>query len=520
MANGRFFSLAEKMLLHARRTPDKRAFVCDGAPLSYSELAEKAAQCAARFQALGLQPGGDRRIGVLAPNSSDVAIILAACQLAGLAFVPLPLLIAPDAQARMIADANVTLLFHDHAFKAQAEAAVGLLDGQRPSLQAIATPDAPPLDQWLAGESSSFTPVTIEAEWTSDLIYSSGTTGIPKGIVQNYGGRAASCAGLASLGVSVETNFLHTIGLYSNFGMVGALLSLWWGGTYFMMRKFTGEAVVDTLLSERIDMAWFAPATMIRTVETPRFDEAVEGRPCVKLCAGAPLSQAHKRQVLDRWSGPFYDLYGQTETGTISLLPMHASPDDKLGSIGLVLPTVDVVILDDNGNGVAPGREGEIAAHTSSMMTGYHQREDANAAALWRDSTGKTYLRTGDIGRLDEDRYLWLCDRKKDMILSGGINIYPADIERAFGDHPAVFEAAAVGCPSDRWGESPVAFVTLKDGAPAAEDELRDWVNARLGSIQRVAAVKVLKELPNGTMGKILKRELRRKFVQDMGTLP
>lgn len=520
MAQEMFVSLADRLLQHARETAEKRAIVCDGASLSYSDLAGKALSCVARFQALGLQPGGDQRIGLLAPNSLDAAIIVAACQIAGLAFVPLPVLIAPDAHARMIADANITHLFHDHALEGQAQAAIALLEQQAPSLIAIAAPGVPPLAGWLAQEGAPPAPVTIDPDWTSDLIYSSGTTGVPKGIVQGYGGRAASCASLASLGVSAETNFLHTIGLYSNFGIVGALLSMWWGGTYFMMRKFSGEAVVETLAAERIDMAWFAPATMIRTIEAPGFDAAVKGKPCVKLCAGAPLSQAHKRQVLERWSGPFFDLYGQTETGTLSLLAMHAAPADKLGSVGMLLPTVDVLILGEDGNPVAAGEEGEITAHADSMMTGYHQREDANASAIWRDSTGKVYLRTGDVGRIDEDGYLWLCDRKKDMILSGGINVYPADIERVFGDHPAVFEAAAVGCPSEKWGETPVAFVTLKEGFSAAEDELRTWVNARLGSIQRVAVVKVLDELPNGTMGKILKRELRQKFVQDMGTLP
>ena len=150
---------------------------------------------------------------------------------------------------------------------------------------------------------------------------------------------------------------------------------------------------------------------------------------------------------------------------------------------------------------------------------GFHQREEANASAFWRDGEGRLYIRTGDIGRLDRDGCLWLCDRRKDMIISGGYNIHPADIERAFDGHAAVFESAVVGYPSDRWGESPVASVTLRDGAAAGEDELRDWVNARLGSFQRVARVKLLPELPNGSMGKILKRELRDRYASEVGPL-
>ena len=255
----------------------------------------------------------------------------------------------------------------------------------------------------------------------------------------------------------------------------------------------------------------------MRTLEAPGFEAAVAGRPCVKVCAGAPLSTAHKKQVLAAWPGAFYDLYGQTETGTLALLPAHATPEDKLGSVGIVLPTVQVRILDDAGHSLPVGAEGEIAGHGPTLMTGFHAREEANAAAAWLDEAGRRYVRTGDVGRIDEDGYLWLCDRKKDMIISGGFNIYPADLESVLASHPAVFEAAVIGCESARWGETPVAFVTLREGSAAAAEELREWANLRVSPIQRLAAVKVLTELPSGTLGKILKRELRDSYGKALG---
>ena len=188
----------------------------------------------------------------------------------------------------------------------------------------------------------------MDPTWTSDLIYSSGTTGTPKGIAQSYGSRAAQCVTLGPLGVGPDTNLLHTISLYSNYGLSALLLSLWWGGTFFMMSKCSGAGVVDLLARERIDMAWFAPATLVRTVEAPGFSDAVRGRPCIKLCAGAPLSEAQKRQVVDSWDGPFFDIYGQTETGTLSMLGMHAAPAEKWKSVGTVLRSVQVRILDDD----------------------------------------------------------------------------------------------------------------------------------------------------------------------------
>ncbi|WP_174286265.1 class I adenylate-forming enzyme family protein [Sphingomonas bacterium] len=510
-------SLGWRVLGHARNHPERRAVVCDGAASTYREMAGLALRCASRLRNMGLVGGGNTRVGLLANNSLDFAAAALACQLAGVALVPLPALVTPDALGRMIDDAGVVLLFHDRDHDRQALIATAQASA---NVQLVPIGGAEPtLERWCRS-TEPLDAKSIDPSWTSDLIYSSGTTGTPKGIAQSFGSRGAQCVSLAPLGVGPDTNLLHTISMYSNFGLSALLLSLWWGGTFFMLRKFSGAAVVDILAGERIDMAWFAPATLVRTVEAPGFADAVRGHPCIKLCAGAPLSDTQKRQVVEGWDGPFFDVYGQTETGTLTMLPMHAAPSDKWKSVGTVLPSVQVRILDDDDNVLPPGAEGEIAGHSTTLMAGYHARDEANASAHWRDEAGRLYVRTGDVGRIDEDGYLWLCDRKKDMIISGGYNIYPADIERVLSDHPAVFEAAVVGCASHRWGETPVAFLTLREGASADEEELRAWVNARVGTMQRVAAVRILAALPNGTMGKILKRTLRDEHAASLGTLP
>lgn len=527
MTSNRFVSFADRVLEHSEATPDQRAVVCDGQALTYGVLASKARRCAGRIQALGLKPGGAQRVGVLASNGLDFAVVVTACQLAGVPVVPLPVLVVSSAQAAMIEDSNVVVLFHDNDCAEKAHAVVDRLSGRaKLLLVAIGAADALTadasslLDRWLDAEASPFTPVAVEDDWVSDLIYSSGTTGSPKGITQSHGGRKAQCVSLARLGLTNGAALVNTVGLYSNFGLSALLLALWWGGTYFMMRKFSGQAMADILLHEKIEMAWFAPATLIRTMEAAGFKEAVRGKPCSKLCAGAPLSQAEKQRVLDSWPGPFYEVYGQTETGTLTLFAMHSAPASKLGSVGTVLPTVSVRIIDDAGQVVPAGEEGEIVGHSTTLMSGYHEREEANASVHWRDEAGRLYVRTGDVGKLDSDGYLWLCDRKKDMIISGGYNVYPADIERAFHDHPAVFEVAVVGFASARWGETAVAFVVLGQDAETDEDELRAWVNSRVGAAQRVAAVKVLPDLPRGAMDKVLKRELRERFMGTIGLLP
>ena len=515
---GRIDSFAARVLAHAAATPDRRAVVCDGAPLTYGSLADRALRCAARLRASGYDAGGTRCVGIISANALDVLVVVTACHFAGVTVVPIPYLIMPDAQARMLDDAGVTIVFHDRDHADAARDAVA--QSRDPAGVAVVAIGDGLLDEWLTAAPMAPDAVPDKPDWIADIIYSSGTTGTPKGIVQSYAVRAAACASISKFGVGDGSHLIQTVSLYSNFGIVSAYLTLWCGGTFHMLRKFSGPAVVGILASEPIAMAFFAPATLVRTMESPGFEDAVRGRTASKLCAGAPLGADQKRRILATWPGQLFDLYGQTETGTLTILSAHAAPADKLGSVGPVLPTVIVKILDDEGRELPPDGEGEIAGHSTTMMSGYHGRAEAVAAATWQDGSGRRFFRTGDVGRLDADGYLWLCDRKKDLIISGGYNVYPADIERVLQGHPAVLEVAVVGFASTRWGETPVAFVTLREGRDEDEASLREWVNARVARIQRVAEVRVLSALPSGTMGKILKRELRDRFSGSIGPLP
>jgi long-chain acyl-CoA synthetase len=170
---------------------------------------------------------------------------------------------------------------------------------------------------------------------------------------------------------------------------------------------------------------------------------------------------------------------------------------------------------------VGPGEVGEIVGSSAVMMNGYHNLPAKTAEAEWFDPTGKRFIRTGDIGRFDEDGFLILMDRKKDMIISGGFNIYPSDleavVEAVVKGHPAVHEVAVVGVPSDKWGETPVAFVALEPGALASADDIRQWANAKVGKTQRLSDLQILDQLPRSHIGKILKRELRDSY-QGMAT--
>ncbi|HEX7115667.1 MAG TPA: class I adenylate-forming enzyme family protein [Steroidobacter sp.] len=525
MSDDTFVSFAERLLSNAHAIAQRPAIVCDGAVLTYGALIKKASACAGRLQSLDLEPQGRRRVAIIAANSLDYATIIVACQLAAVPVVPLPCLVGADALARMLDDAEVAVVFYDQDYAEKALTAIH--SSRTTTMTAVkigpserAGEEHTLLDAWLASQSGRFTPPTIEPDWESDLIYSSGTTGLPKGITQTHRGRVRQSIGLAQLGIGNGVSVFHTVGQYSNFGMIAIFLALWWHGTFYLTRKFSGAGLRDTLLEKRIDLTFVVPATLMRALETPGFDAVAQRAPCIKLSSGAPLSKALKQQTLAHWPGPLFDAYGQTETGALTMLRADSVADDKLGSVGTPLPTTVLRILDDAGNPLPVGAEGEIAAHTPTLMSGYHGHEEATEAVHWRDEQGRLYIRTGDIGRLDQDGYLWLCDRKKDLIISGGFNIYPADIERELEAHPAVLEAAVVGAPSARWGETPVAFVTLRDSHRVDAQELQSWVNARVGSVQRVAAIRILQELPRGALGKILKRELRQYVAEMIGSLP
>src|SRR5262249_55785628 len=219
-------------------------------------------------------------------------------------------------------------------------------------------------------------------------------------------------------------------------------------------------------------------------------------------------SAALKADVLKRWPGGLIEYFGMTEGGGTCVLVAHANPT-KLHTVGQPAAGHDIRIIDENGVQLPNGEVGEIVGHSHMLMTGYHNREEATAAAWWISPEGLKFMRTGDVGRYDADGFLELMDRKKDMIISGGFNIYPSDLEGVLRAHPDVADVAVVGVPSPEWGETPVAFVVSRG---AGAEELRAFANERLGKTQRLSAVVLIEELPRSHIGKILKRELRDRY--------
>jgi acyl-CoA synthetase (AMP-forming)/AMP-acid ligase II len=245
----------------------------------------------------------------------------------------------------------------------------------------------------------------------------------------------------------------------------------------------------------------------------PQFDQFDLGSYRVKFSTSAPFHATLKADVLKRWPGQLVEFYGMTEGGGTCILEAHAHPD-KLHTVGRPAPGHDIRLIDEDGQVVQPGTMGEVVGRSPGMMKGYHGRPEKTREAEWYDPQGLRYIRTGDVGRFDEDGFLILMDRRKDMIISGGFNIYPSDLEAVARQHAAVLDLAVVGVASEQWGETPVAFVVPKHGTTVDPQALKTWINDQLGKTQRLSQVHLLGELPRSAIGKILKRELRERYQQ------
>jgi acyl-CoA synthetase (AMP-forming)/AMP-acid ligase II len=346
-----------------------------------------------------------------------------------------------------------------------------------------------------------------------NIIYSSGTTGTPKGIVQPHGMRWAHVMRASRYGYGSDSVVLLATPLYSNTTLVAFLPALASGGHAHLMARFDALAYLQLAQALRATHTMLVPVQYRRIMSLPRFGDFDLSSLHAKLSTSAPFDAALKADVLARWPGGLVEIYGLTEGGGTCILDAHLHPD-KLHTVGRPAPGHDIRLVDEQGQELpaGPSTVGEIVGHSPGMMTGYHGQPAKTREAEWFAAAGKRFIRTGDVGRFDEAGFLVLMDRRKDMVISGGFNVYPSDLEAVLRRHPAVDDAAVVGVPSERWGETPVAFVVARSGTAFEEAELLAWFNARVGKTQRLHALRHIDALPRSAIGKVLKRELRDRF--------
>ncbi len=504
-----FVSLPAVWECNARIYPDKEAVVCGSRRLNWDELNRAVNRVANALLRDGIGKGD--KIAVLMSSSIETLVVIFGAVKAGACVVPLSPMLASDQVTVLINDAAPALAFVSSDTRHLVEASkadIPSIDAGRWISVGFHGDDWRDLDHFLEGTSDKNPTVDFTAEDDFFVLYSSGTTGLPKGILHTHFSRrdlADTCA--LEMRFDFTSRVLTTTSLHSTGTFLIVMPAMLVGATLVIMEKFSPTALLKTIERERITHTFMVPTqfVMVLNDEDPsKFDRS--SLKCM-LSAGSPLRNETKLGILEKISPALFELYGNSEGFATMLKPEQRT--NKFDTVGPPFIGHQMKIIDNEGHELPPGEIGEIVGRGGSMLKEYLNRPADTAAALWRDEQGKIFFRTGDIGRMDEACFVSVLDRKKDMIISGGFNVFPVDIETILAGHEAVQDVTVIGIPDEIWGETPLALVIPRPGATVTEITLTEWVNQRLAKHQRVRAVEFHQDFPRNTLGKVIKRQLR-----------
>lgn len=501
-------TIVEVVRDNAKANPEKLALVCDGQTVSWGAFDQRINKIANLLLSLGVSKGDN--IAIISPNSIPYAELFMGILRAGACVTPLSTMASPDALQKMLTDCGARAIFVAAQYLELVDGFIADLDLARFAID-FDHPAFQPYGAAVDGASDSDPEIQIEMSDAFNLIYSSGTTGTPKGILHNHWMRSAQMDRVSPNGYDDNARTLLSTPLYSNTTIVSFLPTLYGGSTVYLMPKFDARGYLEIVQREKITHTMLVPVQYKRIMDVADFDAFDLSSMQVKFSTSAPLRAEVKADVLARFPGKLLEYYGLTEGGGVTVLNSAEHPD-KLHTVGQPAPGNEIRLIDETGKEVLKGTVGEICGRGPTMMAGYFGRDDLTADYIWRDAAGNVFFRSGDMGRFDEDGFLILSDRKKDMIISGGLNIYADDLELVLLADPDVTDAAVIGVPSDAWGETPYGLVVLREGATRSGDDICADANAKLGKSQRLSAVELRDELPRSSIGKILKKELRAPF--------
>jgi fatty-acyl-CoA synthase len=349
----------------------------------------------------------------------------------------------------------------------------------------------------------------VDEDEVAIIMYTSGTTGRPKGAMLTHGNLLWNNINAALAFDTLEDDItLVCAPLFHIGGLnVTTLITLLKGGTVVLLRAFDPVAVLDHIEKHKVTTMFGVPAMFLFMSQVPGFDKRDLSSVRMFICGGAPVPEPLIRLYQTR-NIPFVQGYGLTETAPFATLLPKSDMLRKVGSAGIPPMFTDVRVVDDRMEDVKPGEIGEVVVKGPNVMKGYWNRTDATAEAI----TEGGWFRTGDLGVMDDEGYLYLKDRKKDMIISGGENIYPAEIESVLSDHPSIADVAVIGLPDEKWGEAVVAVIVRAEGAELSPQDVIDFANGRLARFKLPRVVVFSDLLPRNPAGKVLKRELREQF--------
>jgi acyl-CoA synthetase (AMP-forming)/AMP-acid ligase II len=490
---------------HARRAPESVLARCGRETVTYGEMAERSAALAGGFAQRGVEPG--TVVALLSYNCIEFLETIFAANHLGAIAMPINWRLAAPEVRFILEHSEARALVCDPELLALADDATRDLDIVRVAI-ADAIPDGwSPLHVLRVARDQIAPRARAAGDDVHRLMYTSGTTGRPKGVMLTHANLAwKNFAHLVEFGFTHDDLGLACGPLYH----VGALdltttTLLAAGAPTILHRQFDAAVVVDEIERSRVTTVWLAPAMVNAIMAVPGVEQRDLSSVRVIINGGEkmpiPLIERIRRTFPSAW---FADAYGLTETVSGDTFLDRESLVSKLGSVGRPCLFLDVDIWDDRGRSLPAGERGEVVLRGPKVFPGYWRDPDATATAF-----GGGWFHTGDIGVRDDDGYLFIVDRLKDMIVSGGENIAGSEVERVIHEHDAVLEVAVVGRPDARWGEVPVAYVALHDGASATADELVEHCRAQLAKFKVPKAVVFLDALPRNPSGKVLKRELR-----------
>jgi fatty-acyl-CoA synthase len=501
------------VMFHAAATPDKEALVeyrADGSVrrLTYAELDATINRLSHALVQRGVGPRAPR-VALMLPNGAEYVITQQALARIGGTAVQIGYRSKPAEIAYILGNAEpaATIVHADYA-GAMREARAQTGNGG--AMVVVGGADSPDGDDWdraIAGASPELPPRISGGDGGGVIVYTSGTTGKPKGASRSWRrtGFESAFDMMAKIGMRADDRHLCVCPLYHSAAPAFVAIMHSVGATVVLMNHFDPEGALAIIARERITSTLMVPTMLVRTTGLPADAIARHDTSSLRwvMSGAAPLSTDAARRFMERFGPVLWNFYGSTETGLVTL----AGPGDHVarpGTIGRALRGNDIRLLDDAGHDVAVGQVGELYVRNSTMFSGYHGNDDATAEA---HRAG--FASVGDMGRVDSDGYYFLESRKHDMVISGGVNIYPREIEDCMMTHPAVLEAAVIGVPDAEWGETLRGFVVLRTGERASEGELIDHVRKELADYKRPRSITFLAELPRNPTGKVLKRELR-----------
>lgn len=509
-------SFADDLEQRARYYGQQPAYTQGQRSISHGQLLASARQIASAIYGRGLRH--QDRVGILSMNSIEFGEIMAATQWAGFILAPVNFRLAAAEVASIIRDGGPRLLFFERQYQA-------VIEGLRAELPSVdhyicidgETPWAPSLASFRAEGDRQGPPLRSREEDICCLIYTSGTTGKPKGVIwghREYRQLVQVDTWLCDMQEPDST--LIVMPMFHLGGMVISLSQHVRGGCACLQRQFEPLEVLKAIEQEKLTILLLAPTMVQMVLEHPYVAEADLSSVRTIIYSAAPMPVPVLKRAIDVFKGcGFVNLFGQSEICMFSLSAQNHFPDGteqqkkRLGSVGKPYPNLLAKVVDDDGNECPTGQAGEILARSSAMFRGYWNNHAATLQTL-RDG----WCHTGDMGRFDEDGFLYLVDRKKDMIITGGENVYSREVEEALLAHPAISECAVIGVPDPKWGESVCAIVTFKTGQRASEEQIIEHCRSLIASYKKPRSVRVIDELPKLVTGKVNKLELRARYAR------